>query len=222
MSPTREWIGKSGQMMESCVGNEFPPGNSAWKGSRDTRVYSETFSRTPLSSFKTASGSLNVSCAALPYSRLRTFSPFARPRLEPRAIVKTFSRLLHVRYVNASSGSVLDVEGSTSSPPGRPLSLLRVLPRSFSPGSFVLLGRGGSDVAMDNSRACATASLLCLHESPLNLFFEESIKSTYGSSFRKSSARRTIRRFVRRNTIRVENGCTYLAVLQTSPNGDTN
>lgn len=42
---------------------------------------------------------------------------------------------------------------------------------SFDPprGSFVLLSRGGSDAAMDNSRACATASFLCPYDQPLSL-----------------------------------------------------
>lgn len=64
----------------------------------------------------------------LPHSRLSTPSRLSLDRGGPRAIVKTFSRLLHVKYVNASPGSVLDVEGSAL--PGPSLSFF---PRALLP-----------------------------------------------------------------------------------------
>lgn len=82
-------------------------------------IYSETFSDVPLSSSKIADGSLNVSSLIL----VSTPSRLSLDRGGSRAIVKTFSRLLHIRYVNASPGSVLDVEGSAL--PGPSLSFFR-------------------------------------------------------------------------------------------------
>lgn len=84
----------------------------------------------PLSSSKIADGSLNVSSLIL----VSTPSRLSLDRGGPRAIVKTFSRLLHVRYVNASPGSVLEVEGSAL--PGPSLSFFRraLLPRFAQQG----------------------------------------------------------------------------------------
>lgn len=110
---------------------------------RSTRCLLGNVAR-PVSSFKIAGGSLNSSLATplLHPSSLHPSSPsrLSLDRDEPRAIVKTFSRLLHVRYVNASPG-----RSSTSKDQLRPFSLALSGPSSSLLLATPSLGSAGAD-----------------------------------------------------------------------------